>query len=71
MALNELFRSPTEIDGVLEPEAAELGDDDEAAGVLELPPELQAAISSAALMPPATTPTFLMDDTNVPRFCPP
>jgi hypothetical protein len=69
MALNELFRSLTEIDGVLEPEAAEL--DDEAAGVLELLPELQAAISSAALMPPATTPTFLMDDTNVPRFCPP
>jgi hypothetical protein len=60
MALNELFRSLTEIEGVLPPELEE-GE--------ELPPELlllelQAAISSAALTPAATTPAFLMDDTN-------
>jgi hypothetical protein len=63
MALNELFRSPTEIWAVLEPVAAELGDEEEE-GVLELLPELQAAISSAAPMPAAVKPAFLMDDTN-------
>jgi hypothetical protein len=70
MALNELFRSLTEIEGVL-PEPEPEPDDEGEELAPELLLELQAAISSAALMPAATTPVFLMDDTNVPRFCPP
>ncbi|HUN31308.1 MAG TPA: hypothetical protein VMU95_04750 [Trebonia sp.] len=71
MALNELFRSLTEIEAVLPVLDDAEPDDEEAEGALELLFELQAAISSAALMPAATTPAFLKDDTNVPRFCPP
>jgi hypothetical protein len=67
MALNELFRSLTEIEGTV-PEPDELEGEELA---LELLLELQAATSSAALRPAATTPAFLMDDTNLPRFCPP
>jgi hypothetical protein len=65
MALNELFRSPTEIDaaGALEVDAGA----DVAGAELELL-ELQAAMSSAALTPAATTPAFLMEDTNIPRI---
>jgi hypothetical protein len=70
MALNELFRAPTEIEGAVpEPAEAEPVEEGEELALELL--ELQAAISSAALRPAATTPAFLMDDTNVPRFCPP
>jgi hypothetical protein len=71
-AEKELFRSETEIDGALA-ELLELDVAPPAGAELELelellPLELQAAISSAALTPAATTPTFLMEDTNVPRL---
>jgi hypothetical protein len=50
MALNELFRSLTEIEAALEPEAGALDDEEGVLELLELL-ELQAAISSAALTP--------------------
>jgi hypothetical protein len=65
-----LFRLPMEIDGA----AAGLELDVAGADVaeleleLELLLELQAAMSSAALTPAATTPAFLMEDTNIPRL---
>jgi len=65
IALNELFRSLTEIDeelGLL----AEL--EDVADGLLELL-ELQAAMSRAALSPAAASPAlFVGEDTNIPRL---
>jgi hypothetical protein len=69
MALNVLFRSPMEIDAaaaLLEVEAG--ADVAEEELELELLLELQAAMSSAALRPAATTPAFLMEDTNIPRL---
>jgi hypothetical protein len=70
MALNELFRSLVEIEAEAEP----LLDDELPGAELELElllPELQAAISSAALRPAATAPAFFSEDTYVPRLiCP-
>jgi hypothetical protein len=67
MALNVLFRSPMEIDAAGALPEADAGAD--VAGLeLELLLELQAAMSSAALRPAATTPAFLMEDKNIPRL---
>jgi sugar phosphate isomerase/epimerase len=60
MALNVLFRSAIEIDAV-----GALPEVEAEAEVELVLLELQAAMSSAALTPAATTPAFLREDTNI------